>query len=595
MTERMYAQRKPSSATRSLDGRLAVRDETDSPARYDFSNSRAWVPAVSIGQRLQLSQLGLHGTDVASSSLADSSTRSVGDYLLRSGSGFPIPTPLRQRLEASYGEDLSSVQLTSDERATQNLGATAFSIGSRIVLRGGPVFAREEFATLAHEVAHVIQHRRVPPGTHQLKPESSVDDSAEIEAARASEAVIAGQRLSIQARPGGIIQRRSPEASAMASARVETEIGLVKNAYNGILHDRTAEINRLAAEVQKPIVEEPDLVEEIMLAAVKAAVGNVTSAIAEKIATKLYLSIETGRIESEVEKTLASSFNKGVTSGLEEALSKSAKEGYSAAQKAVREKSSQDVSPSGSVFIELQTKALNGQFKAMMDNIDRQRVEFIASELKTPGAGVAAVDKVKQAVDFEYAESQEDELQFKESLSAWMNYLAVASLGKYTPTTRGEKPGSRLGADAILSEAPGVLRVRAIFPPDPAKPVEIAEVRVAGLQESLRRELQNRPIASLGVSIVLESVFGWDPWMISRNEGGTVFFQAPQYDRDRFVKYLSTKAGRGDQPSEEAAFAGARRVIEQEVGPHEIKKAMSPGETVWSRVPPEMTSWPPSR
>ena len=393
----------------------------------------------------------------------------------------------------------------------------------------------------------------------------------------------------LQRQAHGTVIASHPAEATLAMDKLDSEYQKVAFAFGDILQARLAEVDRLATEVEKPIEHEPDLIEEIMLAAVKAAVGNVTSAIAEKIATRLLLSIKTEEIENELEKTLASSFNKAVTSGLEEGLSKSASAGYSAARHAV----SKEKSISGSVFIETHKKALIDDSALMRDNFLDQLPEYRALERKTPGAGFAALERTQKAVYAEIAELHRDEPQFKLSLSAWMNYLADASLGTYAPATKTESTGGALGSKPGISETPGVLKVLVIFPPEPAKPVSVTQVIVAGLQEKLREKLQDRSIASLGVSVVLESVFGSEPWEIARNEGGTIFFFAPPYDRNRFIKYLSTKAGRGEQPSEEAAFAGARLIIEQEVGPHEIRKAMPPEEKVWSRVPPEMTSWPP--
>jgi hypothetical protein len=396
------------------------------------------------------------------------------------------------------------------------------------------------------------------------------------------------------------LQRQAPATAASSRAgesirgmdELDAKFDEIADAFGDILQARISEVDRLATEVEKPITHEPDLIEEIMLAAVHAAVSNVTGAIAEKIAAKLLLIIETEGIENELEKTLASSFNKAVTSGMEEGISKGAAKGYAAVQHA----RSKEKSVSGSMFIEMHKKALIDDNRNTRNNFRKQLPRYRALERRTPGAGLDALDRMKKAVDAEYEELHGDEPQFKRSLSAWMNYLAAAALGTYKPTTIGESPGAALGSEQVFfrGATPGILWIDVIFfAPEPAKPVQVTQVTVAGLQEKLREELQHRSIASLGVSVVVHSVFGWDPWEIGRNEGGTVFFHAPPYDRSRFIKYLSAKAGRGDQPSEEAAFAGARLIIEREVGPHEIRKAMPPDEAVWSRIPPEMTSWPP--
>ncbi|MFI5749224.1 DUF4157 domain-containing protein [Streptomyces sp. NPDC051644] len=71
--------------------------------------------------------------------------------------GHPLRGTQRARLEADFGEDLSSVRLHTDARAQQSAagaGARAYTSGEHIVLGEGGMDAIE------HEVTHVIQQRR---------------------------------------------------------------------------------------------------------------------------------------------------------------------------------------------------------------------------------------------------------------------------------------------------------------------------------------------------------------------------------------------------------------------------------------------------
>ena len=72
--------------------------------------------------------------------------------------GSPLPSDIRSRLEKQVGVDLSPVRLhdqPSSVRAARN--GRAFSTGTDIVL-GTPVRHPQAGRTLAHELAHVVQH-----------------------------------------------------------------------------------------------------------------------------------------------------------------------------------------------------------------------------------------------------------------------------------------------------------------------------------------------------------------------------------------------------------------------------------------------------
>jgi hypothetical protein len=78
----------------------------------------------------------------------------------------PLPSGVRVVMEASFGEALDDVRLhdgPSAQRSARALGARAYTVGSDIVL-GDQVSTAEvddpHSHVLAHELTHVLQHRR---------------------------------------------------------------------------------------------------------------------------------------------------------------------------------------------------------------------------------------------------------------------------------------------------------------------------------------------------------------------------------------------------------------------------------------------------
>lgn len=80
------------------------------------------------------------------------------------GGGEPLPAAERARFEARFGFDFSQVRIHHDaraDRATEPLGASAFTLGSHIAFRSGSYDPRSEAGRrlLAHELTHVVQQR----------------------------------------------------------------------------------------------------------------------------------------------------------------------------------------------------------------------------------------------------------------------------------------------------------------------------------------------------------------------------------------------------------------------------------------------------
>ncbi len=82
------------------------------------------------------------------------------------GGGQPLETPVRQRMEASFGTDFSDVRVHAGGSAAtsaQAVDAHAYTVGNEIVLGdGGAPGSPDHERTLAHELTHVVQQRSGP-------------------------------------------------------------------------------------------------------------------------------------------------------------------------------------------------------------------------------------------------------------------------------------------------------------------------------------------------------------------------------------------------------------------------------------------------
>ena len=88
--------------------------------------------------------------------------------------GRPMPETTRTEMESCFGEDFSSVNIHTDERATQmsqELNAQAYTIGNDIFFNSGAYNPGSTAGghLLAHELSHVVQYKRgdVSPNTIQ--------------------------------------------------------------------------------------------------------------------------------------------------------------------------------------------------------------------------------------------------------------------------------------------------------------------------------------------------------------------------------------------------------------------------------------------
>lgn len=157
--------------------------------------------------------------------------RRVDHPVIPEGSGRPLEAPLRSDMAQRFGTSLDHVRLHTDagaDEASRALGARAFTKDQDIYFGRGeyrPASTRGR-RLLAHELAHTIQQRGLPPATQKAMDIAPPDDPGERQAELAAEAVVRGDRAgSIQplgrdARPptrSPVIQR-SPADSAPSDA-----------------------------------------------------------------------------------------------------------------------------------------------------------------------------------------------------------------------------------------------------------------------------------------------------------------------------------------------------------------------------------------
>ncbi len=130
-------------------------------------------------------------------------------------------------MERAFGRDFGAVRVHSDAsaRASANaLNATAWTLGSDIVLGAPATAGPENRRVLAHELAHVAQQRQPQqrPATEGLRL-GRASEPAESEAARAATAVsngVASPPLTSQ--PPGVIRRQPKPGSSVYEEHVES-------------------------------------------------------------------------------------------------------------------------------------------------------------------------------------------------------------------------------------------------------------------------------------------------------------------------------------------------------------------------------------
>jgi hypothetical protein len=218
--------------------RHASRMLLDRAAAVDGATRRAMVLQLQrdLGNSAVLAMLG-----GAAEPAHDDAPVVAGQITAARGRGAPIEARARERLEHSYGADLSTVRIHTDAEAhglAESVNARAFTSSSDIFFsRGAYAPATSEgFETLAHEVAHVVQQSRGPvagvdAGGLRVSERSDHDEvaaqraadqavrgspptrkkSARRRAVRGSEGGPAIQRLALHPSSGIVTIQRAPQ------------------------------------------------------------------------------------------------------------------------------------------------------------------------------------------------------------------------------------------------------------------------------------------------------------------------------------------------------------------------------------------------
>src|SRR5262249_46141022 len=123
----------------------------------------------------------------------------------------------QEQMEAAFGEDFSSVRVeTGRSDAMEGIGARAAARGDNVAFAD----SNPSPWLVAHELTHVVQHRRNGGGAGVDKTIASSESAAEHEASRVADRVAGGQAAGdVSAPPAGSIHRFAP--SGHRSSTVE--------------------------------------------------------------------------------------------------------------------------------------------------------------------------------------------------------------------------------------------------------------------------------------------------------------------------------------------------------------------------------------
>jgi hypothetical protein len=131
--------------------------------------------------------------------LGDDQEESPVKGVVGKGGGQPLAEPVRQRMEASFGQDFSDVRVHAGGPAVTSaeaVSARAYTVGNEVVLGSGhEPGSPDHERTMAHELTHVVQQRSGPvdgtdaPGGIRL---SSPSDRFEQAAESTAERVMSG-------------------------------------------------------------------------------------------------------------------------------------------------------------------------------------------------------------------------------------------------------------------------------------------------------------------------------------------------------------------------------------------------------------------
>jgi len=148
-------------------------------------------------------------------------------YFFGENPGRPLPSVVREGMEARLDENLGDVRIHDDPASAvlaKSAGAEAFTFGDHIALRdSAPVSDPSRQGLVAHELAHHVQqknHGGSPTGDAPLRP-GAPTDAAEVEAERFASAPARGEPShGVHATPASGALARVPAPPTAAGAAV---------------------------------------------------------------------------------------------------------------------------------------------------------------------------------------------------------------------------------------------------------------------------------------------------------------------------------------------------------------------------------------
>jgi len=151
---------------------------------------------------------------IARSAAGAAASASPGATFAAATSGGGSEIPYRSEMEGAFGEDFGGVSSHVGQRdAMDSLGAHAAASGESVAFGS----ATPDKHTVAHELTHVVQHRRGSAGMFGSGGLTDPSDASEVEAERVAGAVVAGERVQVAGGAGdGISLARKPWAERQA-------------------------------------------------------------------------------------------------------------------------------------------------------------------------------------------------------------------------------------------------------------------------------------------------------------------------------------------------------------------------------------------
>ena len=317
----------------------------------------------------------------------------------------------------------------------------------------------------------------------------------------------------------------------------------------------------------------PSMAEEILKAVALVALAAVTEGIGELVAGALIeegADIAANAMKEMVKTTVSEGLNKGIE---------------------VASKASEKSDPLDA-FIDWQNAGLDQAADDLEDAWDLGKsAEFLA---KYKGNSTQAIKELN--LWRERLQEQKERarpLQFEASIRQWADYLVRINIQKqFEPSAKaraqGEKPATDLGSKTPIElwRTPGILTLDLTDPKTPDGTLAITDARMQGLNERLRKELEQMPtpIAQLGIPYTVQIAafdnMGLFGIYLSRNEGGSVFIQGEvPYDRPRVISWLHARmhpyaeiGAPGSDHDTETAFTAARLILEDTAGKKSLKE-----------------------